>query len=131
MAKTKRDPMKWSLKLGTYGGIGVYLHWTFALLIGWIFLAYLSAGRTVGQALSGVGFILALFLCVVLHEFGHALTAKRYGVRTRDITLLPIGGLARLERIPENPSSSIWARRRKPPMWKPNQRWKACGFATP
>ena len=99
--------MKWSLKLGSVAGIGVYLHWTFVLLIGWIFLAHLGAGETAGQALEGVGFILALFGCVVLHEFGHALTAKRYGVLTRDITLLPIGGLARLERIPEKPAQEL------------------------
>jgi Zn-dependent protease/predicted transcriptional regulator len=95
--------MKWSLKLGSVAGIGVYLHWTFVLLISWIFLAHLGAGETLRQAMAGVGFILALFGCVVLHEFGHALTAKRYGVVTRDITLLPIGGVARLERIPEKP----------------------------
>ena len=95
--------MKWSLKLGTFAGIGVYLHWTLTLLIGWIFLSHLGAGQSLTQALAGVSFILALFACVVLHEFGHALMAKRYGVGTRDITLLPIGGVARLERIPEKP----------------------------
>lgn len=100
--------MKWSLKIGTYAGIGVYLHWTFALLLGWIFAVRLAAGESLGQALQGVAFILALFACVVLHEFGHALTAKRYGVNTRDITLLPIGGIARLEKIPEKPWQEFW-----------------------
>src|SRR5688572_27149898 len=85
--------MKWSIKLGTYAGIRVYLHWTFALLIGWIFFAHLRAGQTVTQALEGVAFVLSLFGCVLLHEYGHALTARRYGVKTRDITLLPIGGV--------------------------------------
>lgn len=95
--------MKWSLKLGTFAGIGVFMHWTFVLLVAWIFFSYIAQGKNTAQAAAGVGFILALFVCVVLHEFGHALTARRFGVRTRDITLLPIGGIARLERIPEKP----------------------------
>lgn len=99
--------MKWSLKIGTFAGIGVYLHWSFVLLISWIFMTYLAAGKTVAEASGVLAFILALFGCVVLHEFGHALTAKRFGVKTRDITLLPIGGVARLERIPEKPLQEL------------------------
>lgn len=100
--------MKWSWKIGEFAGIGVYMHATFLLLIGWVALSGWLAGRTLSAALGGVVFILALFLCVVLHEYGHALTARRYGIKTRDITLLPIGGVARLERMPEDPRQELW-----------------------
>ena len=100
--------MKLALKIGTFSGIGVYLHWTFALLIGWVFIAHLTAGKPPLEALGGVVFILVLFACVVFHEFGHALVARRFGVKTRDITLLPIGGVARMDRIPEKPMEEFW-----------------------
>jgi Zn-dependent protease len=100
--------MKWSWKLGEFRGIGVYMHATFLILIGFVVLSHWSAGHSLGKTLEGVAFILALFGCVVLHEFGHALTAARYGIKTRDITLLPIGGVARLERMPEEPLQELW-----------------------
>jgi Zn-dependent protease/CBS domain-containing protein len=99
--------MKWSWKLATVAGIAVYVHATFALLIAWIAFVHWAEHRSVAAVASGVGFILALFGCVLLHELGHALAARRYAIRTRDITLLPIGGLARLERMPEDPRQEL------------------------
>jgi Zn-dependent protease len=98
--------MKWSWKIGEYAGIGVYIHATFLLIIGWVVLIHWSQG--VAMMLDGLVFVLALFGCVLLHEFGHALTAKKYGIKTRDITLLPIGGVARLERMPDDPRQELW-----------------------
>jgi len=95
--------MRWSWKLGEVAGIGIFVHVTFLMLVGWVALSHWIVERSLAAAVGGAIFILALFGCVVLHELGHALTAKRYGVRTRDITLYPIGGMARLERIPEVP----------------------------
>jgi Zn-dependent protease len=100
--------MKWAWKIGTIAGIAVYVHATFFLLLTWVAVAHWSQGRDIGAAIAGVAFILALFGCVVLHELGHALTARRYGIPTRDITLLPIGGVARLERMPEEPLQELW-----------------------
>jgi Zn-dependent protease/predicted transcriptional regulator len=95
--------MGWSWRIGRIAGIDVYLHPTFLLLLVWVALEHYFDHNDLGEALYGLAFILALFGIVVLHELGHALTARRYGVRTRDITLLLIGGIARLERIPEDP----------------------------
>jgi Zn-dependent protease/CBS domain-containing protein len=100
--------MKWQWKLGTFAGIDVYVHATFLLLIGWIGYSYWLQYGTIAKVVEGILFILALFLCVVLHEYGHALTARRYGIKTRDITLYPIGGVARLERLPDKPIEELW-----------------------
>jgi len=100
--------MKWSLKIGRFAGIDVYMHVTFLLLISWVALMHWRQGQSISAVVAGVTFILAIFLCVVLHEFGHALTARRYGIKTRDIVLLPIGGVARLESLPTNPLQELW-----------------------
>ncbi len=100
--------MRWSTTLGRFADIEVKVHVTFLLLLAWVAISYWRAERSVEATLGGLVFILAIFACVVLHEFGHALTARRYGVKTRDIILLPIGGVARLERIPDNPRQELW-----------------------
>ena len=98
----------WSWKLARIAGIDVYVHATFFIVVAWIGLAHWNQDGNIAAVLEGVGYILTLFACVVLHEFGHALTAARYGIRTRDITLLPIGGVARLERMPDVPIQELW-----------------------
>jgi len=100
--------MKWQWKLGRFAGIDVYVHATFLLLIGWVGVSHWIEHQSWSQVFNGILFILALFACVVLHEYGHALTARKYGIKTRDITLYPIGGVARLERMPEKPIEELW-----------------------
>ncbi len=98
--------MTWSLSLGRLFGSELRVHVTFFLLLAWVgFAAYSDGGWE--AAVENLFFVLSLFACVVAHEFGHALMARRYGIKTPDITLLPIGGLARLERMPENPKQEI------------------------
>ena len=100
--------MGWSLKLGEFAGIRVQVHFTFAFFMAWIVLSGLIEGKSRQVVLANAAFMLGLFGCVLLHELGHALTAKRYGIRTKDITLLPIGGVARLERMPDDPRQELW-----------------------
>ncbi len=98
--------MSWSFSIGRLFGSELRVHVTFFLLLAWVgYAAYAQAGLS--GALENVLFVITLFACVVAHEFGHALTARRYGIKTPDITLLPIGGLARLEKMPEKPRQEI------------------------
>lgn len=99
--------MTWTWRLGKIAGIDLKVHWTFLILLVWIFWSYFSQSGEVTAGLYGVAFILALFACVVLHELGHALSARRFGVNTRNIVLLPIGGVANLEKMPEKPREEL------------------------
>lgn len=94
--------MKWSFQLVRIAGIDVRIHATFFLLLAWFGYVYYAEGGY-GAMVIGLSFIILLFVCVVLHEFGHALAARAYWINTPDITLLPIGGIARLERMPDKP----------------------------
>ncbi len=98
--------MSWSLPLGSVAGIALRVHFTFFFLLIWIgALLWINSGAA--AAADGIAFIIVLFACVVLHELGHALTARRYGIKTKDITLLPIGGVASLDRMPTEPGKEI------------------------
>jgi Zn-dependent protease len=95
-----------ALKLGSAFGIGIYVHWTFTLLVGYVLYRFWDRGG-IELALYTVALLLAMFACVVLHELGHALMARHFGVPTLDITLYPIGGIARLQRMPEKPVEEL------------------------
>lgn len=108
MSKNTRTSMGWAPRLGRLFGIEIRIHLTFLLLLGFIGLANWLPNQSLGAAMFGVLFFGLLFLCVLLHELGHALAAKQFGIKTTDITLLPIGGLARLERMPDKPAQELW-----------------------
>ncbi|MDX1390032.1 MAG: site-2 protease family protein [Acidobacteriota bacterium] len=95
------------MRLGSLFGIPIYLHMTFVLLVGGFALLQLIQDG-LGAALFTTTLVVAVFGSVLLHEFGHALTARSYGIGTRDVTLLPIGGLARLDRLPTSPRQELW-----------------------
>ncbi len=99
--------MKNAFKLGSFTGIGIYVHWTMSLLLGGVFVFYLYQGASVGGALAGLVVVGVLFGCVILHELGHALTAKHFGIPTLDITMYPIGGVARLQSMPREPRQEL------------------------
>ncbi len=97
----------WSWRVGTLVGIPLRVHPSFWLLLGWIALTHALRGHGAREIAAGLALVVSIFACVVLHELGHALVARRFGVRTRDITLLPIGGVAHLERMPEKPAQEL------------------------
>src|ERR671911_2843142 len=98
--------MQWSYRIGRIAGTDIKVHVTFLLIVGWWALIGYSQGGPAAALTSALA-LLALFGCVLLHEFGHILMARRFGVRTPDVILLPIGGVARLERIPEEPRQEL------------------------
>ena len=98
--------MSWSLNIGRVAGTVVRVHLTFLLFLAWIFAASYASGGA-ATAVDSLVFMLLLFLCVLLHEFGHIFTARAFGVPTPYVTLLPIGGVASMERMPEKPSQEI------------------------
>ena len=98
--------MSWSLTIGRVAGTAIRVHITFILFLAWIGFSALKQGGT-DAAVHNLLFVVALFACVVMHEFGHILTARRFGIHTPEVTLLPIGGVASLERIPEKPGQEL------------------------
>jgi Zn-dependent protease/predicted transcriptional regulator len=99
--------MSWSFKIGRLAGIDIFVHFTFLILLGWIALSGYVASGDVVQAAAGLLLTGAVFAIIVLHELGHAMAARMYGIATRDIILLPIGGVARLERMPAKPVQEL------------------------
>lgn len=99
--------MSWSWRVGRVLGIDVYVHFTFLLLLGWVLLIHYFVRYDWSDALEEVLFITVGFGTILLHELGHAFAARHYGIPTKDITLLPIGGVARLERMPEDPKQEL------------------------
>jgi Zn-dependent protease/predicted transcriptional regulator len=98
--------MRWSLTIGRFGGTAVKIHVTFLLLLAWIgFSAWRQGGPSAAR--DSLVFIILIFVCVVLHEFGHILVARRYGIEAPEVTLLPIGGVASLQALPEKPSQEF------------------------
>ena len=107
--------MGWSINIGSIAGTAIRVHITFLLFLAWIFFASYTAGGA-EAAWNSLVFMLLLFACVVAHEFGHIFMARRFGVTTPTVTLLPIGGVAQLERIPRSLGKNFWWRSPDPPL---------------
>lgn len=99
--------MKFALKIGRFFDIDVFLHWSFAVVPVWIIAQGLMAGYPAPLIVAHLALTLGIFTCVVLHEYGHALAARRFGVRTKHIVLTPIGGIAALQSMPRDPVQEL------------------------
>lgn len=99
--------MKRNYKLGDIGGFGIFVHWTFVVMMAGLFVYYLLVHGSVLAALSALALLVGVFGSVILHELGHAFMARRYGISTLDITMYPIGGVARLEKMPSEPRQEL------------------------
>src|SRR5260370_23563924 len=98
--------MPWSITIGRFGGTAVKIHITFLLFLAWIAFSAWGRGGP-GAALDSTLFIVLIFACVVLHEFGHIVAARRYGIQSPEVTLLPIGGVASMPRLPSRPGQEL------------------------
>src|SRR5579872_5353156 len=98
--------MRWSIAIGSVAGTAIKIHITFILFLAWIAFSAWNRGGA-AAALDGTLFMVLLFVCVVLHEFGHIVAARRYGIGTPEVTLLPIGGVASLQRLPSEPAQEL------------------------
>lgn len=99
--------MRWSLYIGKVFGIKIFIHWTFLILVLWIIQVQIFQGQKASEILVSIAFLFSVFACVVMHELGHALTAQRFNSKTKDIILLPIGGVARMENLPQKPMQEL------------------------
>src|SRR6188474_547565 len=100
--------MQGSYHIATISGIPVKVHWSFGLLLLWVAYETSKEGFQPMLILLSLALVLSVFFCVILHEFGHALAARKFGVKTFDIMMTPIGGIARLERMPEGKGQEFW-----------------------
>jgi len=98
--------MRWSISIGKIAGTSIRIHVTFLLFLFIIGIAVFRQNGA-GAAWDAVVFITLVFACIVLHEFGHILMARLFGINTRDVTLFPIGGVANIERMPDKPYQEL------------------------
>lgn len=105
--QARADRPSWSYSIGRFLGIDVFVHGSFLILVAFLGLSQFAATGSATGAAVGMLALFAVFACVLLHEYGHALAARRYGIETKRITLLPIGGIAQLERMPEKPREQL------------------------